>query len=77
MMRSKWRAREAAPVDAAPRLHDLGVLCEPDSREPWFICEAHDDRCLGETLERFETAVNAVLESARPATQAPFTKYTT
>jgi len=61
----------------APRLHDLGVLCEPDSREPWFICEAHDDRCLGETLERFETAVNAVVASARPAAKAPFTKYTT
>jgi glutamate-1-semialdehyde 2,1-aminomutase len=53
------------------------VLCEPDSREPWFICEAHDDRCLGETLERFETAVDRVLKSARPETQAPFTKYTT
>ena len=39
----------------APQLHDLGVLCEPDSREPWFVCEAHDDRCLAETLERFET----------------------
>jgi glutamate-1-semialdehyde 2,1-aminomutase len=61
----------------APRLHDLGVLCEPDSREPWFICEAHDDRCLGETLERFETAVNAVVDSALPAKKAPFTKYTT
>jgi glutamate-1-semialdehyde 2,1-aminomutase len=24
-------------------LHDEGVLCEPDSREPWFICAAHDD----------------------------------
>jgi glutamate-1-semialdehyde 2,1-aminomutase len=48
----------------APHLHDLGVLCEPDSREPWFICEAHDDRCLGETLERFETAVNAVVQAA-------------
>jgi glutamate-1-semialdehyde 2,1-aminomutase len=22
----------------APELHELGVLCEPDSREPWFIC---------------------------------------
>jgi len=61
----------------APLLHDLGVLCEPDSRAPWFVCEAHDDRCLGETLERFETAVNAVVQSARPAAQAPFTKYTT
>ena len=40
----------------APELHDLGILCEPDSREPWFVCEAHDDRCLSETLQRFETA---------------------
>jgi len=45
----------------APELHDLGVLCEPDSREPWFVCEAHDERCLSETLERFELAVDIVL----------------
>ena len=45
----------------APQLHDLGVLCEPDSREPWFVCEAHDERCLAETLQRFETAVDRVL----------------
>jgi len=45
----------------APRLHDLGVLCEPDSREPWFICEAHADGCLQETLGRFEQAVNLTL----------------
>jgi glutamate-1-semialdehyde 2,1-aminomutase len=56
----------------APLLHDLGVLCEPDSREPWFVCEAHDDKCLGETLERFETAVDAVVASARPPAAAPF-----
>lgn len=49
----------------APELHDLGVLCEPDSREPWFICEAHDDRCLAETLQRFELAVDRVLSKAR------------
>ncbi len=61
----------------APHLHDLGVLCEPDSREPWFVCEAHDDRCLGETLERFETAVDRVVQSARGPVRAPFTKYTT
>jgi glutamate-1-semialdehyde 2,1-aminomutase len=51
----------------APVLHDLGVLCEPDSREPWFICESHDDRCLGETLQRFEEAVNRVLQQPNPA----------
>ena len=45
----------------APHLHDLGVLCEPDSREPWFICEAHDQVCLDETLEKFETALNLAL----------------
>ena len=40
----------------APNLHDQGVLCEPDSREPWFICEAHDEGCLAQTLEGFEVA---------------------
>ena len=39
--------------------------CEPDSREPWFICEAHDERCLAETLERFEIAVDRVVNAAR------------
>ena len=46
----------------APRLHDLGVLCEPDSREPWFICEAHDPACLEKTLDAFERAVPDVVE---------------
>ena len=46
------------------------MLCEPDSREPWFICEAHDDRCLGETLDRFETAVNRVVQGAGGAAHA-------
>ena len=46
----------------APFLHDRGVLCEPDSREPWFICEAHDQACLDHTLEAFEDAVNRTLQ---------------
>ncbi len=45
----------------APELHDLGILVEPDSREPWFICEAHDERCLAQTLEKFERAVEITL----------------
>jgi len=24
-----------------------GVMLEPDSREPWFICEAHQNMDLG------------------------------
>lgn len=46
----------------APELHDLGVLVEPDSREPWFVCEAHDVKCLEETLDKFERAVDITLK---------------
>ena len=46
----------------APKLHEYGVLCEPDSREPWFICEAHDQACLEETLAAFERAVDETLD---------------
>jgi len=47
----------------APELHDLGILCEPDSREPWFICEAHaKDDSLARTLKAFERAVDTTRE---------------
>ena len=46
----------------APELHNQGVLVEPDSREPWFLCEAHTDNCLDDTLERFERAVDITIE---------------
>ncbi len=57
-----WASSDYTFYEAiAPQLHDLGVLCEPDSREPFFVCEAHDERCLTETLQRFETAVDRVV----------------
>jgi glutamate-1-semialdehyde 2,1-aminomutase len=46
----------------APALHDLGILVEPDSREPWFLCEAHDVECQGETLDKFEQAVDITMK---------------
>ncbi len=46
----------------ALELNDLGILCEPDSREPWFICASHDDACLAETLEKFQTALTTVID---------------
>ena len=46
----------------APHLHDRGVIVEPDSREPWFICAAHDEACLRETLAAFEGAVDATID---------------
>ena len=37
-----WRATNSDLYRAfAWKLIDLGVMLEPDSREPWFICEAH------------------------------------
>ena len=37
-----WRVTNSDLYRAfAWKLIDLGVLLEPDSREPWFICEAH------------------------------------
>jgi len=47
--------------DLALELNELGILCEPDSREPWFVCAAHDDECLSETLEKFDAALTTVL----------------
>jgi glutamate-1-semialdehyde 2,1-aminomutase len=55
----------------AGELIDLGILCEPDSREPWFICASHDDACLGETLDKFETALSSVLDRSSGAVAMP------
>ncbi len=50
----------------APELHDLGMLVEPDSREPFFICEAHaKDDSLSDTLKAFEEAVDVTMEKAK------------
>lgn len=54
---------------AITELHGLGILVEPDSREPWFLCEAHDMECLGETLDKFEQALDITLRKS-PAERA-------
>jgi len=33
--------------DFAWNLIDRGIMLEPDSREPWFLCEAHHDLDIG------------------------------
>lgn len=58
-----WLESDYEFYDAlAPQLHEQGILVEPDSREPWFMCEAHDLACLEETLDKFERAVDITLE---------------
>jgi glutamate-1-semialdehyde 2,1-aminomutase len=53
----------------AQELHELGILVEPDSREPWFMCEAHDVKCLEETLDKFERAVDITLKKLPPVSK--------
>ncbi len=58
-----WKKSDYTFYDTmAHHLHDLGIICEPDSREPWFICEAHDEACLADTLAAVETAVDMTVE---------------
>jgi glutamate-1-semialdehyde 2,1-aminomutase len=60
-----WKTSDYSFYDRmAYFLHDLGIIVEPDSREPWFMCEAHglDETCLAETLRAVEQAVDLTLE---------------
>lgn len=59
-----WKLSDYTFYDTlAAFLHDECIICEPDSREPWFICEAHDASCLEDTLKAFEKAVDLTLEN--------------
>jgi glutamate-1-semialdehyde 2,1-aminomutase len=71
----EWSATDRELYNLLARqLNDRGILCEPDSREPWFISAAHDEACLAETLEKFEVALAATLDgraAARRRAPAP------
>ena len=63
-----WKSSDYTFYDTmAYHLHDLCVIVEPDSREPWFMCEAHglDPTCLTDTLKAVETAVDLTLEQLK------------
>lgn len=58
-----WKRSDFGFYDKmAYHLHDLGIICEPDSREPWLMCEAHDESCLANTLAAVTTAIDMTLE---------------
>ena len=59
----EWVGSDYEFYDAlAPELHEQGILVEPDSREPWFLCESHTVGCLDETLDKFARAVDITLQ---------------
>jgi glutamate-1-semialdehyde 2,1-aminomutase len=67
-----WKSSDYSFYDAmAQVLHDEGVLCEPDSREPWFVSAAHDPACLADTLKAFEIAVDATLHAGGATHKVP------
>jgi glutamate-1-semialdehyde 2,1-aminomutase len=67
-----WKSSDYAFYDTTARvLHDEGVLCEPDSREPWFVSAAHDDSCLKDTLVAFEVAIDTTLRSVGISRKMP------
>lgn len=58
-----WKTSDYTFYDTlAQHLIPHGVMCEPDSREPWFISSAHDKACLEETLSTFEYCVDLTIE---------------
>jgi glutamate-1-semialdehyde 2,1-aminomutase len=67
-----WKTSDYSFYDQmAYYLHDLGIIVEPDSREPWFMCEAHglDDTCLTDTLRAVEQAVDLTLQHMEDAAE--------
>jgi glutamate-1-semialdehyde 2,1-aminomutase len=44
-------------------MHARGAMPEPDSREPWFLCAAHDDADESQVLDAFVDSLDAALEA--------------
>jgi glutamate-1-semialdehyde 2,1-aminomutase len=57
-----WASSDHELYDAiAIGMHARGAMPEPDSREPWFMCEAHADASV---IDRVLTAFQESLEAA-------------
>ena len=52
-------------------MHPRGAMPEPDSREPWFLCAAHDDADEAQVLEAFEGSLDAALDARAKGIGAP------
>ena len=68
-----WATTDHELYDAiAIGMHARGAMPEPDSREPWFICEAHAG---GDTVDRivsiFADSLDAALEARAHGGPAP------
>jgi glutamate-1-semialdehyde 2,1-aminomutase len=59
-----WATTDHELYDAiAIGMHGRGAMPEPDSREPWFLCEAHADAdIIDRVLTAFSDSLDAALE---------------
>ena len=58
-----WKRSDYTFYDImAQFLIDKGILVEPDSREPWFLCAAHDESCMKDTLAAMEYSVDETIK---------------
>jgi glutamate-1-semialdehyde 2,1-aminomutase len=60
-----WATTDHELYDAiAIGMHARGAMPEPDSREPWFVCEAHADAdVIDRVLTAFSDSLDAALEA--------------
>jgi glutamate-1-semialdehyde 2,1-aminomutase len=68
-----WATTDHELYDAiAIGMHARGAMPEPDSREPWFICEAHADAdIIDRVLTAFSDSLYAALEDRAHGVTAP------
>jgi glutamate-1-semialdehyde 2,1-aminomutase len=59
-----WLASNRALYDdVAAGLIERGVMPEPESREPWFMCAAHSQQDIADTANALEDTLAEVLQS--------------
>ncbi|HEY8818868.1 MAG TPA: hypothetical protein VIM25_08615 [Candidatus Limnocylindrales bacterium] len=60
-----WANTDHELYDAvAVGMHARGAMPEPDSREPWFMCEAHaQDDIVDRVVSIFSDSLDAALEA--------------
>jgi glutamate-1-semialdehyde 2,1-aminomutase len=68
-----WATTDHELYDAiAIGMHARGAMPEPDSREPWFLCEAHADAdVIDRVLTAFSDSLDAALEARAHGEAAP------
>jgi glutamate-1-semialdehyde 2,1-aminomutase len=68
-----WATTDHELYDAiAVGMHARGAMPEPDSREPWFMCEAHaEGDIVDQVISIFSDSLDAALEARAHGRRGP------